>query len=165
MVNWKNGVWKIVTKSQVVTKFNVTKSRLHCTWRRRWSCWHCSVCSFTRTLCSLRRVLFSAALAWHFSMLSNIWKIRIISQFEDKWASMAIPTPLSVKVVILLKRVMWPAKFEYSSLIGQGSNHRSLMLVTWHVRSALCTSKEISVHKLLHKIYIKVFSKKCLHLL
>ena len=26
----KNGLWKIVTKSQVVTKFNVTKSRLHC---------------------------------------------------------------------------------------------------------------------------------------
>ena len=32
-----------------------------------------------------------------------------------------------------------PAKFEYSSLIGQGSNHRSLMLVTSHVRSARCT--------------------------
>ena len=27
---WKNGLCKIVTKSQVVTKFNVTKSRLHC---------------------------------------------------------------------------------------------------------------------------------------
>ena len=27
----KNGLWKIVTKSQVVNKFNVTKSRLHCT--------------------------------------------------------------------------------------------------------------------------------------
>ena len=27
----KNGLCKIVTKSQVVTKFNVTKSRLHCT--------------------------------------------------------------------------------------------------------------------------------------
>ena len=27
----KIGLWKIVTKSQVVTKFNVTKSRLHCT--------------------------------------------------------------------------------------------------------------------------------------
>ena len=26
----KNGLFKIVTKSQVVTKFNVTKSRLHC---------------------------------------------------------------------------------------------------------------------------------------
>ena len=26
----KNGLCKIVTKSQVVTKFNVTKSRLHC---------------------------------------------------------------------------------------------------------------------------------------
>ena len=34
---------------------------------------------------------------------------------------------------------MTGAKFEYSSLIGQGSNHRSLMLVTSHVRSALCT--------------------------
>ena len=29
---FKNGLCKIVTKSQVVTKFNVTKSRLHCTW-------------------------------------------------------------------------------------------------------------------------------------
>ena len=28
---WKNGLCKIVTKSQVVTKVNVTKSRLHCT--------------------------------------------------------------------------------------------------------------------------------------
>ena len=28
----KNGLWKIVTKSQVVTKFDVTKSRLHCTY-------------------------------------------------------------------------------------------------------------------------------------
>ena len=27
----KNGLCKIVTTSQVVTKFNVTKSRLHCT--------------------------------------------------------------------------------------------------------------------------------------
>ena len=27
---WKNGLRKIVTKSQVVTKFSVTKSRLHC---------------------------------------------------------------------------------------------------------------------------------------
>ena len=27
----KNGLCKIVTKSQVVTKFNVTKSKLHCT--------------------------------------------------------------------------------------------------------------------------------------
>ena len=27
----KNGLCKIVIKSQVVTKFNVTKSRLHCT--------------------------------------------------------------------------------------------------------------------------------------
>ena len=27
----KNGLWKIITKSQVVTKFNFTKSRLHCT--------------------------------------------------------------------------------------------------------------------------------------
>ena len=27
----KNGLWKIVTKSQVVTKLDVTKSRLHCT--------------------------------------------------------------------------------------------------------------------------------------
>ena len=27
----RNGPWKIVTKSQVVTKCNVTKSRLHCT--------------------------------------------------------------------------------------------------------------------------------------
>ena len=27
----KNGLCKLVTKSQVVTKFNVTKSRLHCT--------------------------------------------------------------------------------------------------------------------------------------
>ena len=27
----KNGLRKIVTKSQVVTKFNVTKSRFHCT--------------------------------------------------------------------------------------------------------------------------------------
>ena len=27
----KTGLCKIVTKSQVVTKFNVTKSRLHCT--------------------------------------------------------------------------------------------------------------------------------------
>ena len=27
----KNGLCKIVTKSQVVTKFNVTKLRLHCT--------------------------------------------------------------------------------------------------------------------------------------
>ena len=27
---WKNGLCKIVTKSQGVTKFNVTKSRLHC---------------------------------------------------------------------------------------------------------------------------------------
>ena len=26
----KNGLCKIVTKSEVVTKFNVTKSRLHC---------------------------------------------------------------------------------------------------------------------------------------
>ena len=26
----KNGLWKIVTKSQVVTKLDVTKSRLHC---------------------------------------------------------------------------------------------------------------------------------------
>ena len=26
----KNGLRKIVTKSQVVTKFNLTKSRLHC---------------------------------------------------------------------------------------------------------------------------------------
>ena len=26
----KNGLWEIVTKSQVVDKFNVTKSRLHC---------------------------------------------------------------------------------------------------------------------------------------
>ena len=26
----KNGICKIVTKLQVVTKFNVTKSRLHC---------------------------------------------------------------------------------------------------------------------------------------
>ena len=32
-----------------------------------------------------------------------------------------------------------PAKFEYLSLISQGSNHWSLMLVTSHVRSALCT--------------------------
>ena len=29
---WKNGLCKIVTKSQVVTKFNVTKSRLHSIW-------------------------------------------------------------------------------------------------------------------------------------
>ena len=28
---WKNGLCKRVTKSQGVTKFNVTKSRLHCT--------------------------------------------------------------------------------------------------------------------------------------
>ena len=27
---WKNNLCKIVTKSWVVTKFNVTKSRLHC---------------------------------------------------------------------------------------------------------------------------------------
>ena len=27
----KNGLCKLVTKSQVVTKFNVTKLRLHCT--------------------------------------------------------------------------------------------------------------------------------------
>ena len=27
----KNGLCKIVTKSRVVTEFNVTKSRLHCT--------------------------------------------------------------------------------------------------------------------------------------
>ena len=26
----KNGLWKIVTESKVVTKFNITKSRLHC---------------------------------------------------------------------------------------------------------------------------------------
>ena len=32
-------------------------------------------------------------------------------------------------------------KFEYSSLIGQGSNHWSLMLVTSHRRSALRTSQ------------------------
>ena len=31
------------------------------------------------------------------------------------------------------------AKFEYSLLIGLCSNHQSLMLVTSHVRSALCT--------------------------
>ena len=31
----KNGLWKIVTKSEVVTKFNVTKSRLHCTWKSK----------------------------------------------------------------------------------------------------------------------------------
>ena len=36
------------------------------------------------------------------------------------------------------------AKFEYSSLIGQCSNHRSLMLITWHVRLALCTLKKKS---------------------
>ena len=30
-INLKNGLCKIVTKSQVVTKFDVTKSRLHCT--------------------------------------------------------------------------------------------------------------------------------------
>ena len=28
----KNGLFKIFTKSQVVTKFNVSKSRLHCTY-------------------------------------------------------------------------------------------------------------------------------------
>ena len=31
----KNGLWNIVTKSHVVTKFNVTKSRMHCTQRVR----------------------------------------------------------------------------------------------------------------------------------
>ena len=48
-----------------------------------------------------------------------------------------------MKIPSKKKSVTWlaqaPAKFEYSSLIGQGSNHRSLMLVTSHVRSALCT--------------------------
>ena len=34
---------------------------------------------------------------------------------------------------------MTGAKFEYLSLIGQGSNQQSLMLVTSHVRLALCT--------------------------
>ena len=34
---------------------------------------------------------------------------------------------------------MTGAKFEYESLIGQGSNERSLMLVTSHVRSVLCS--------------------------
>ena len=29
----KNGLWKIVTKSQVVTKFDITKSRLHCNFK------------------------------------------------------------------------------------------------------------------------------------
>ena len=29
---FKNGLCKIVTKSQIVTKYNVTKSRLHCTY-------------------------------------------------------------------------------------------------------------------------------------
>ena len=29
-IKLKNGLFKIVTKSQVVTRFNVTKSRLHC---------------------------------------------------------------------------------------------------------------------------------------
>ena len=28
----KNGLWEIVTKSQVDTKFNVSKSTLHCTY-------------------------------------------------------------------------------------------------------------------------------------
>ena len=32
----KNGVCKLVTKSQVVTKFDVTKSRLHCTLNLPW---------------------------------------------------------------------------------------------------------------------------------
>ena len=36
---------------------------------------------------------------------------------------------------------MTSAKFEYSLLIGQGLNHRSLMLEMSHVRSALCTLK------------------------
>ena len=26
----KNGLWKLFSKSQVVAKFNVTKSRMHC---------------------------------------------------------------------------------------------------------------------------------------
>ena len=34
---------------------------------------------------------------------------------------------------------MTGAQFEYLLLIGQGSNKQSLMLVTSHVRSALCT--------------------------
>ena len=37
------------------------------------------------------------------------------------------------------------AKFEYSSLIGQGSNYRSLMLVTSHVRLAFYTLEKISI--------------------
>ena len=46
---------------------------------------------------------------------------------------------------------MWPApapaKFEYSSLIGQGQKHRSLMLVTSHVRLAFCTLPTIRLQK------------------
>ena len=44
------------------------------------------------------------------------------------------------KVVIFIRNVSCDQrKFEYSSLISQGSNHRSLLLVTSHIRSALCT--------------------------
>ena len=39
---------------------------------------------------------------------------------------------------------MTGAKFEYSSLISQGLNHRSLMLVMSHVRSALCTLTDLA---------------------
>ena len=41
----KNGLCKIVTKSQVVTKFNVTKSRLHCIYHQTRFYQNVSMCS------------------------------------------------------------------------------------------------------------------------
>ena len=54
----KNGLCKVVTKSHVVTKFNVTKSRLHCNRNVRHFCGH--YCSKVRALMkkSLIIVLF-----------------------------------------------------------------------------------------------------------
>ena len=65
---------------------------------------------------------------------------------------------------------MWPApapaKFEYSSLIGQGLNHQSLLLVTSHVRSALCTlMKQSKAVEIMQKNFITLIKKKSLLLL
>ena len=71
----KNGLWKIVTKSQVVTKFNVTKSRLHCTHVMVTKAVKFSLDGYTIRFLKLRRALKNRDVMFEFIASRKMKKI------------------------------------------------------------------------------------------
>ena len=67
----KNGLCKIVTKSQVVTKFNVSKSRLHCK----------SVSTYEKRVISLSTIYLGSNKNWDTILINKV--LQKLSLKED----------------------------------------------------------------------------------